>query len=61
VGVRVLVVHDADDREVPVADAEAIHAAWPGTRLHVTRGLGHRRVLSDPAAVAVMVEHLTGA
>lgn len=57
-GVEVLVVHDADDRDVPVADVEAIRTAWPHTRLHLTRGLGHRRVLSDPACVAAMTDFI---
>ncbi|HYD40516.1 MAG TPA: alpha/beta fold hydrolase [Anaeromyxobacter sp.] len=46
-----LVIHDRDDREVSHASGEALAAAWPGARLHLTRGLGHRRILRD-AAVA---------
>jgi pimeloyl-ACP methyl ester carboxylesterase len=57
--VEVLLVHDADDAEVPIADAEAIHAAWPRTRVLRTSGLGHRRVLSDPATVETVTAFLT--
>jgi pimeloyl-ACP methyl ester carboxylesterase len=43
-----LVVHDADDKEVPWENGDAIAGAWPGARLLTTTGLGHRRVLRDP-------------
>jgi pimeloyl-ACP methyl ester carboxylesterase len=51
-GAAVLVVHDRDDREVPHGDGEAIAAAWPGATLVTTRGLGHRRILRDPAVTS---------
>ncbi|MEQ8456467.1 MAG: alpha/beta fold hydrolase [Sandaracinaceae bacterium] len=44
-----LIVHDRDDREVPLACGEALHGAWTGSRLVVTEGLGHRRLLGDVA------------
>lgn len=55
---RALVVHDTDDREVPAADAERLAAALPEAELMLTRGLGHRRILRDPAlaeAVAAFI------
>jgi pimeloyl-ACP methyl ester carboxylesterase len=55
-----LVVHDRDDREVPSTDGAAIAAAWPGARLLETGGLGHRRVLRDPAVVASVAAFLAG-
>jgi hypothetical protein len=57
---RALVVHDHEDRTVPFADGEAVAAAWTGSRLHPTRGLGHRRILADPAVVAAAVDFLAG-
>jgi hypothetical protein len=50
------VVHDREDAEVPLAHGEALAAAWPAARLRVTAGLGHRRILRDPAVVAEVVE-----
>ena len=44
---RLLVVHDENDREVPIACGEAIANAWPGAELVRTRGLGHQRILRD--------------
>jgi pimeloyl-ACP methyl ester carboxylesterase len=48
----VLVIHDRDDREVPWCGGHAIAEAWPGAALVTTRGLGHRRILRDPAVTA---------
>lgn len=47
-----LVVHDRDDDEVAWSDGAAIARAWPAAELVTTRGLGHRRILRDPAVVA---------
>ena len=54
-----LVVHDRDDSSVSVTDGAAIAAAWPRTWLHVTSGLGHRRLLRDPDVVAEVVDFVT--
>ncbi len=56
--VPLLVVHDAQDREVPLAHGLALAAAWPGARLEVTRGLGHTRILRHATVVARAVEFL---
>jgi pimeloyl-ACP methyl ester carboxylesterase len=50
-----LLVHDRDDPEVPVADSHALAAAWPLARLLSTVGLGHRRLLRDPGVIAKAV------
>jgi pimeloyl-ACP methyl ester carboxylesterase len=59
--VPALIVHDPDDAEVPFSEAEAIVRAWPGATLHRTSGLGHRRLLRDPATVDAAVAFVTGA
>lgn len=53
-----LVVHDAGDREVPVGHGRALVEAWPGACWMETTGLGHRRLLRDPAVVARVVEFI---
>jgi pimeloyl-ACP methyl ester carboxylesterase len=53
-----LVVHDREDAFTPVTDGAAIAAARPAARLHVTSGLGHRRLLRDPDVVAEVVEFI---
>jgi pimeloyl-ACP methyl ester carboxylesterase len=51
-----LVIHDRDDREVHLAHGEALAAGWPQAALEVTEGLGHRRILRDPAVIARTVD-----
>jgi pimeloyl-ACP methyl ester carboxylesterase len=46
-----LVIHDRGDAEVPWQQGTAIARAWPGAELLATDGLGHRRILRDPAVV----------
>ncbi len=46
-----LVIHDRDDKEVRWEDGAAIAGAWPGAQLVTTSGLGHRRILQDPAVI----------
>ena len=55
-----LIVHDRDDPSIPVTDGAAIAAAWPASRLRVTSGLGHRRLLRDPDVVAEVVDFVSG-
>jgi pimeloyl-ACP methyl ester carboxylesterase len=50
-----LVVHDRDDREVPLRCGQTLADSWPGARLHVTEKLGHTRVLRDPETIAEIV------
>ena len=52
---ELLVVHDRGDREVPLAHGERLAALWPRAELDITDGLGHRRILRDPAVIARVV------
>lgn len=54
-----LVIHDRADRVVPHTEGEAIAAAWPGATLRHTDGLGHRRILADPAVTALAAAFVT--
>ena len=47
-----LVIHDQDDRDVPIEAGVAVAQAWPGAQFVRTSGLGHRRILRDPDVVA---------
>lgn len=55
IGGRVLLVHDRRDREVPFADSARLYQSIPAATLQETDGKGHRRVLSDPTVLSVMV------
>ncbi|MNU39777.1 putative aminoacrylate hydrolase RutD [compost metagenome] len=53
-----LIIHDVDDRVVDSRQSQLLHAAWPTSRLVVSSGLGHRRILADPHTVTTAVEFL---
>lgn len=51
-----LVIHDELDREVPIEKGRMLARSWPGAELHETRGLGHTRILKEPAIVRRIVD-----
>ncbi|WP_042882043.1 alpha/beta fold hydrolase [Cupriavidus necator] len=53
-----LVIHDRDDKEVRWEDGAAIAGAWPGAQLATTTGLGHRRILQDPAVIRQIADFI---
>ncbi len=55
-----LVVHDRDDADVPLAEGERLATAWPQAKLHVTATLGHRRILRAPSVIEESVDFLAG-
>jgi pimeloyl-ACP methyl ester carboxylesterase len=55
-----LVLHDEEDRAVPVECGEALAQAWPGAELVKTRGLGHNRILRDPQVVKTVIAQIRG-
>ncbi len=56
VDLPVLLIHDQNDRQVPVAEAARVAHALPTAELMVTRGLGHNRLLADKAVVTAIVD-----
>ena len=54
-----LIIHDQDDTSTPASDGAAIAEAWTGSRLRLTSGLGHRRLLSSPDVVADVTDFVT--
>jgi pimeloyl-ACP methyl ester carboxylesterase len=55
-----LLIHDAEDREIPFADAVKFSSAWPGAKLLRTEGLGHRRILRAPEVLRAAAEFAAG-
>lgn len=53
-----LVLHDEDDEDVPWQQGAMVARAWPRARFERTRGLGHRRILSDADVVRRVVEYV---
>jgi pimeloyl-ACP methyl ester carboxylesterase len=61
IGCPVLVVHDEDDESVPVTHGRDLHGLLPTGELHLTRGLGHNRLLRDAATVDAAIRFLARA
>ena len=59
--IPLLVIHDQDDKEVPVQVGRTIAAAWPGADLRISNGLGHQRILLDEAVNHVAVSFIDAA
>lgn len=57
---RGLVIHDADDPDVPMVEAEQLASAWPLASLLRTHGLGHRAILRDPEVIRAAVDFALG-
>jgi pimeloyl-ACP methyl ester carboxylesterase len=55
-----LIVHDREDHETSWDASERLATQWPNARLLTTTGLGHNRVLSDPAVVSAAVAFIRG-
>jgi len=55
-----LIVHDTDDRVIPVEHGRKLAAALRSAQLLQTSGLGHRRLLSDATIVRSVVAFAKG-
>lgn len=55
---RALVVHDRNDKEIPLDEGLAAASAWRGARMLVTERYGHRRIMLAAAVVRAVVEFL---
>jgi pimeloyl-ACP methyl ester carboxylesterase len=53
-----LFIHDEDDRETRLAGSTALARTWPNARLHVTQGLGHRRILRDRHVIQCAIDFI---
>jgi len=55
----VLIVHDENDREVPVSHSKRLANVWSGAQLMITQGLGHRRILRHTNVIRAVKTFLT--
>lgn len=55
---NLLLVHDANDTDVPIIQAETLIKAYPKGKLLTTRGLGHNRILKDDAVIAACLNFI---
>lgn len=59
VDLPLLLIHDQNDRQVPVLEAARAAHMLPGAALMVTKDLGHNRLLADPAVVTALVDFVS--
>jgi len=52
------VIHDHDDLELPASEGKALASRMATADTFFTEGLGHRRILRDPAVVAAAMEFI---
>lgn len=53
-----LIIHDRDDREIGIEVVERLKKGAPKARFLVTEGLGHHRILRDPAVIEAVVRFI---
>lgn len=56
-----LAIFDEDDTEAVVAQGQLIHSIWPESELHITKGLGHRKLMWAPEVIECVVSYLKAA
>lgn len=56
----ILVLHDPEDAEVPFAHGQAVAAVSRRGEIEAIRGVGHRAILKDRAAISRAIEFATG-
>ena len=56
--IPLLVVHDQNDKEVPVDSGQSIARTWPNAELMLTEGLGHQRILHSEHVTNVAVSFI---
>ncbi len=54
----ILIIHDAGDRTAAYADSRETAIAYDHIALFTTRGLGHRRILSDARVIDAALIHI---
>ena len=53
-----LIIHDEDDQDVLISEAEQLHQAWPNSLLKRTQRLGHRRILYNAQVIENTINFL---
>lgn len=53
-----MIIHDRDDRVIPIERAKNVHKKWPQAKFVEVVGTGHFRILRDPAVLGTALEFL---
>lgn len=55
-GLELMLIHDTEDKEVRLIQALALAQEYPHTKLLITNGLGHNRILKDDAVIQACLD-----
>ncbi len=55
-GLELLLIHDSEDRDVSITQAQEMIKLYPKAKLITTHGLGHNRILKDEAVITACVD-----
>lgn len=58
VKIPILVIHDEHDDDIAVKAAYNIHRNLKKGEIHITKKLGHRKILGDKSVITKIVEFL---
>ncbi len=58
---KALIMHDKDDRVIPLSQSLNVHRNWPGSTFEVVEGTGHFRILRTPSVIRRLVEFVSDA
>ncbi len=54
---EILIVHDTHDPTIPYIDSKELSNEFQNISLHTTKGLGHKRILTEESVVDAIVNH----
>lgn len=57
---KLMLVHDEEDKEVDISHVHELIKIFPSARLLQTRGLGHNRILKDDAVITECLNFVAG-
>jgi pimeloyl-ACP methyl ester carboxylesterase len=58
INIPVMIIHDENDKEVPMYDAINNHKYLKNGQLLQTKGLGHTRILKDDKVVSAIINFI---
>lgn len=55
---KTLMIHDENDREIPISEFQKLHQLNPTSLTNVTKGLGHNRILANSHVINSVISFL---
>lgn len=55
---KALIIHDKNDRVIPISQSRNVYENWPACEFHEIEGTGHFKILSDPRVITRLIDFL---